>query len=679
LRDAGLLRYVTRISSVSGGSVLAAHLVLNWASYLEEEKYETAAEAVVRLTQRDVRGRIFRRWLTFGPLIRGAVYLQRVLRRFSAIPPLGAAADALGDYRDRRTVIGRLESYYEELYGAESYLSNLRSHPAAPELYVLGTNANLASLCSFTRDGYLSGDPRTPDVVTCHFPLPRAVAASSAFPGFFPPLKLTDAMLDSPPPDKFYPPEQYVTDAGVYDNLGVSVFLDPPPAAPHELVVISDATGVIEWETNPRLAQVLGTAIRTIDILMLRSRDLQMRRLDLKGQGGPPSFVLAAISQDDLQTPYALPPSVQRQLRYLRTDLDAFSSREVQCLVGHGYAVMRRLLETHDAFHARFPALRPPAPVAGTPARSPVRLRTAYRFNQVPPDELRSGGTVRRLVKHLARGRLRQFGWWSSRDPLSWAHAFALAAVLLLAGWWAWWWLRKPGHAEEPVPIVPPPPAQLVEYKPHLEPPSYEGFKLHSIHVVIDIRSWKEIRTEAQRERRHSPVRWDRHLELTKVADKSEIRLEQETSGFVLDTRCASHPGKWRVEWTERESAPGEAASGLRKVYQLVIDVSDVPVGERFVIRTESTYWNGMNHPQDYDACMVIYAPCDVASLVLKFPKDKPFKSIEPFLKNLETKKKVEFSGADRGRPVEAPDKTRYSWVVPSPKTRHCYLLKWEW
>jgi hypothetical protein len=33
LRDAGILSRVTHITSVSGGSVLAAHLVLNWDRY----------------------------------------------------------------------------------------------------------------------------------------------------------------------------------------------------------------------------------------------------------------------------------------------------------------------------------------------------------------------------------------------------------------------------------------------------------------------------------------------------------------------------------------------------------------------------------------------------------------------------------------------------------------------
>jgi predicted acylesterase/phospholipase RssA len=33
LRDAGQLQHVTDIAAVSGGSILAAHLVLNWDRY----------------------------------------------------------------------------------------------------------------------------------------------------------------------------------------------------------------------------------------------------------------------------------------------------------------------------------------------------------------------------------------------------------------------------------------------------------------------------------------------------------------------------------------------------------------------------------------------------------------------------------------------------------------------
>ena len=60
----GLLKHVTQIASVSGGSVLAAHLVLNWARYTaSDDEFAAAEKELVDFGRRDVRGRIVRRWL----------------------------------------------------------------------------------------------------------------------------------------------------------------------------------------------------------------------------------------------------------------------------------------------------------------------------------------------------------------------------------------------------------------------------------------------------------------------------------------------------------------------------------------------------------------------------------------------------------------------------------------
>ena len=62
LRDAGALRDVTDIASVSGGSILAAHLVLNWDKYNgDEQSFAEVAAQIVKLVQFDVRNHIVRR------------------------------------------------------------------------------------------------------------------------------------------------------------------------------------------------------------------------------------------------------------------------------------------------------------------------------------------------------------------------------------------------------------------------------------------------------------------------------------------------------------------------------------------------------------------------------------------------------------------------------------------
>jgi hypothetical protein len=80
LYDAGLLNRVTDICSVSGVSILAAHLGLNWGRYTgTKEDFERAAGEIINFVRQDVRGRIVRRWILsflaiFPPLLkRGGV------------------------------------------------------------------------------------------------------------------------------------------------------------------------------------------------------------------------------------------------------------------------------------------------------------------------------------------------------------------------------------------------------------------------------------------------------------------------------------------------------------------------------------------------------------------------------------------------------------------------------
>src|SRR6186997_258679 len=63
LRDANILPNVTHITSVSGGSILAAHLVLNWGRYNgSASEFDAAAAELLALVRLDVRNRIVRRY-----------------------------------------------------------------------------------------------------------------------------------------------------------------------------------------------------------------------------------------------------------------------------------------------------------------------------------------------------------------------------------------------------------------------------------------------------------------------------------------------------------------------------------------------------------------------------------------------------------------------------------------
>src|SRR5436190_9975712 len=63
LRDAGILSQVTHITSVSGGSIMAAHLALNWDRYTgSHDEFDQAAAQLLAFTRMDVRNRILRRF-----------------------------------------------------------------------------------------------------------------------------------------------------------------------------------------------------------------------------------------------------------------------------------------------------------------------------------------------------------------------------------------------------------------------------------------------------------------------------------------------------------------------------------------------------------------------------------------------------------------------------------------
>jgi predicted acylesterase/phospholipase RssA len=205
LRDAGILSRVTHITSVSGGSVIAAHLVLNWARYNgSPTDFDTAAAELLAFVQMDVR--------------------NRIVRRFPLNMPFRWPRRLIGLSNRRLTRIGLLESHYERyLYGDTS----LFQLPESPQLHILATNLSEGCLCSFNRDGLVMVR-RQPDrtVRLDHIRMglatvPMAVTASSAFPGFFPPMELTAADVGASGGEFV---RQAFTDGGVFDNLGVRMF-----------------------------------------------------------------------------------------------------------------------------------------------------------------------------------------------------------------------------------------------------------------------------------------------------------------------------------------------------------------------------------------------------------------------------------------------------------------------
>ncbi len=205
LRDAGVLAQVTHITSVSGGSIMAAHLVLNWGRYTGDAKeFDAAAAEFLAFVRLDVR--------------------NRILRRFPLLLPVRGARRLVGLSNRRLSRTGLLEYHYDKYLFGDKSLFEL---PETPQLHILATNLSEGCLCSFNRNGLLmvrrqpGGASRVDRVHVGLATVAMAVTASSAFPGFFPPLELTGAEVGAGAGEFG---RQAYTDGGVFDNLGVRMF-----------------------------------------------------------------------------------------------------------------------------------------------------------------------------------------------------------------------------------------------------------------------------------------------------------------------------------------------------------------------------------------------------------------------------------------------------------------------
>jgi len=78
-------------------------------------------------------------------------------------------------------------------------------------------------LCEFTAEGFLrhDGESAAKPIPSAEFNIPLAVAASSAFPPLFPPIRV-DANRCRISRQAFGVDVDHLSDGGVYDNLGMN-------------------------------------------------------------------------------------------------------------------------------------------------------------------------------------------------------------------------------------------------------------------------------------------------------------------------------------------------------------------------------------------------------------------------------------------------------------------------
>lgn len=327
---------VGEIYSVSGGSILSAHMMLHWERYTgNEDDFAEVEQEILRFAQRNIRDRVLRRSvLTALPLF--------LWRKLSGRPVSG------------RTFWLRQE--YKALLGNKTVQDSLRPAGKGPTLHILTTSFRTGELCSFSGNSFeIERRDAAPLVTRCdHIPLSFAVAASSAFPPMFPPLVVTDELLANPFDDAFLNPI-LLSDGGVYDNLGIEKFrknMALPGLRPQSLI-ISNAGASFRASATKSYAGPLSRNVRASDILMHRVGDNAEDWIN-----GLTSIDDTVVSISHTVDTEALDVTVQQRLRMVRTDLDRFSPALARLLIEHGERVASEALKGKgwSVHHATAPA-----------------------------------------------------------------------------------------------------------------------------------------------------------------------------------------------------------------------------------------------------------------------------------------------------------------------------------
>ncbi len=575
LRDADLLSRVTHVTSVSGGSVLAAHLVMNWDRYCgSDEQFDAAARQILQFVSLDVRNRIVRR---YPWLLAAGLWHRLVFRRTSRL----------------LTRTGLLERYYQRHLFGDACLHQL---PATPEIHILCTNVSEGGLSSFTREG-LWMQRRTSDgrleVQTHRAGLAKvatAVAASSAFPAFFPPLELRAHDIGATEGEF---PTQYFTDGGIFDNLGVRMFHylrseREARGADDDLVdaiLASDVGKVFAVYGAERTPGFLSTALRSSDILMNRVWQLERDHLSQARHCLFADSSNIVLPETD---PTALHPEIQVQVSRIRTDMDRFREIEVSGLIRHGYCVARQA----------FRSVADPLPEhvsAGPPWDPAVRSTAGGPDGDAAPGPSRFDNVTRtaRALQGSARRRL-----WASlldtRDWFTWIYIPLIVFVLGVLPFFAYHAYRHarldaaltravaemredfrqmlelleygPAAEFESLPFE-----QVAELKPRL---AEAGLDIVSDTRITDLRQWFEDAGGSPRR-----VYVYRHVMVRKMAESEEIpglRLQSLWDSAELAVRCDNKelsPVVRRFSQSKAEDPQGPFA------WEVSLDFSDVPVG----------------------------------------------------------------------------------------------------
>jgi NTE family protein len=316
LNEAGLLSTLDRVSSVSGGSITAGVLGLNWARLGFVNGVAQNLEQYV-----------------VDPIRALASHTIDVSSIVTGVLLPGTVADRIAD------------SYREHLFDNHT----LQDLPDSPIFVINSTNVQSKVLWRFTK--HYMADYRVGLIPNPQTELAVAVGASSAFPPFLSPATMKlDASQYKPNSglDLQFPPyttKVVLTDGGVYDNLGLETAWKNCAT-----VFVSDGGGVSKPEPEPK-RDWLDHVYRVLSIINDQVGSLRKRQLIdsfiQKIRGGAYWGLRTNIADYKLASTLPCPFAKTMELANIATRLKALDQKTQQMVINWGYGVCDAALRAH--------------------------------------------------------------------------------------------------------------------------------------------------------------------------------------------------------------------------------------------------------------------------------------------------------------------------------------------
>lgn len=336
LNEAGLLGRLDRVSSVSGGSILAGLLAHRWSrlDFVDGSARNFEAEVVQPLRA----------------LCRTTIDVTAGLK--GALNPFKSAGDYLTDVYDKHLFQGASTSDMPDA-----------TQPGQPRFVIYATNMQTGRSFRFRQD--MLADWKLGVARGVAVPLARAVAASSAFPPVFSPIILeTDPARwsDGEPIDHLDDLRRRIvlTDGGVYDNMGLETLLNAV-----DVVLVSDAGAPFGIDVTPPETPLQMGRVR--DILIDQTRALRKRWLiaDFTAQTRQGAYWGLDTKIGDYADPQAVTADTATtdSLWSVPTRLSGFGEPTESRLINWGYALADAAIRTRAGL-AMLPAAGLPMPDA---------------------------------------------------------------------------------------------------------------------------------------------------------------------------------------------------------------------------------------------------------------------------------------------------------------------------